>query len=220
MAKSSATVEEQDNAQAKPTRRRRTKASTKAASGEQGESSSGSSQSQPSQQSSSQQSSNQQGSSQSMSRSAKRRKKKRKKPSSAGSAGPSGGIPQHLLPNEHELDQQAAELEEHLGTKKGKDALKNALDLETLQKMDLKELHDLGDSLGLEDYHQTARPELIFRIVKAHAEDDGLTLANGTLQIVKEGYGFLRSPAYSYLAGPDDIYISPTMIRKCGLRPG
>ncbi|MFG0256791.1 MAG: transcription termination factor Rho [Phycisphaerales bacterium JB043] len=220
--KSSATVEDQDNAQAKPTRRRRTRSSTKTT-GDKPEPgtttpSSGSTTPPSTPANSGMSQSGQQ--SQGSSRSAKRRKKKRKKTSSSGASGPSGGIPAHLLPNEEELEKQAAELAEHLDTKEGKDAVKNALVLEDLQKMNLKELHDLGDSLGLEDYHQTARPELIFRIVKAHAENQGLTIANGTLQIVKEGYGFLRSPEYSYLPGPDDIYISPSMIRSGALRPG
>jgi transcription termination factor Rho len=225
MAKSTATVDDQNAAQAKPSRRRRTKASTQAAA-EQSDAPSAPAPkptptpapAKPASPSSSYQSSNSGPSG--MSRSAKRRKKKRKKPASPGSTGPSGGIPAHLLPNDEELERQAAELEEHLATKKGKDAVKKALHLKSLQKINLKELHELAENVGLEDFHQIARPELIFRIVKAHAEDDGLTFAQGTLQIVKEGYGILRSPEYSYLAGPDDIYISPSMIRRGGLRPG
>lgn len=151
----------------------------------------------------------------------KRRKKKR----SGGNKRRSGGggqpsIPAHTLPSDDELRQEAEELEKTLKTKAGKDAKKNALHLDNLQRMPLKELHDLAEEQGIEDFHQTPRQELIFKVMKTWAENGGLIYGAGTLEILKEGYGFLRSPLYSYLPGPDDIYLSPSQVRRNGLGRG
>jgi len=149
----------------------------------------------------------------------KRRKKKRKKQRPGGPGGPSG-IPSSQLPSDDELRQEAEELERTLATKEGKKAKENALHLDNLQRMPLKELHELAEKQGIEDFHQTPRQELIFNVMKTWAENDGLIYGAGTLEILKEGYGFLRSPLYSYLPGPDDIYVSPSQVRRNGLGRG
>jgi len=150
----------------------------------------------------------------------KRRKKKRKKGGGGGGGGGHQSIPSHYLPSDEDLAAEAAELEKTLATKKGKDAQKNALQLHDLQTMPLGDLHKLAEKEGITDFHQTARPELIFQIMKARAEAGGLIYAEGSLEIMREGYGFLRSPEYSYLAGPDDVYVSPSQVRRYGLRRG
>ncbi|TVQ29918.1 MAG: transcription termination factor Rho [Phycisphaeraceae bacterium] len=150
----------------------------------------------------------------------KRRKKKKRK--GGGGQGPQSysGIPSHALPNEDELERAAAELEKARSTKQYKDAEKKALHISTLQKAELEDLFKLAEAEKLEDFHQLSRQELIFRILKARAEGGGLIFGEGTLDIASEGYGFLRSPEYSYLSGPDDVYVPPSLIRRTGLRKG
>jgi len=153
----------------------------------------------------------------------KRRKKKRNSGGGAKRRGGPGGppsIPAHALPSDDELRIEAEELEKTLKTKAGKEAKKNALHLDNLQRMPLKELHDLAEEQGIEDFHQTPRQDLIFKVMKTWAEGGGLIYGAGTLEILKEGYGFLRSPLYSYLPGPDDIYLSPSQVRRNGLGRG
>ena len=64
------------------------------------------------------------------------------------------------------------------------------------------------------------KADLIFKILQAQAEKDGLVFSEGVLETLPEGYGFLRAPDYNYLPGPDDIYVSPSQIRRFDLRTG
>jgi transcription termination factor Rho len=73
---------------------------------------------------------------------------------------------------------------------------------------------------GIEKFNRARRQELIFAILKAHAEKGEDIFGDGVLEILSDGFGFLRSAAGSYLAGPDDIYVSPSQIRRFGLRTG
>ena len=159
---------------------------------------------------------NQQQSQQQQAQGKRRKKKRKKRPGGGGGA----SIPASQLPSDDELRREAEELEKTLATKEGKKAKENALHLDQLQRMPLKELHELAEKQGIEDFHQTPRQELIFNVMKSWAENDGLTYGAGTLEILKEGYGFLRSPLYSYLPGPDDIYLSPSQVRRHGLGRG
>ena len=86
--------------------------------------------------------------------------------------------------------------------------------------MEIDALHEVAEKEGLEDYHKTAKQDLIFKILKARAAKQGLMFGEGSLEIMPDGFGFLRSPEQSYLSGPDDIYVSPTQIRRYGLRKG
>ncbi len=153
----------------------------------------------------------------------RKKKKKKKKGGGGGGGGPSyqqQQIPAHALPNEAELEREAAELEKLAGTKKYKEAEKDALNLSELRRMDIAALHKIAEDEGLKDFHQIARPELIFRVLNARAEKGGIMFGEGTLEIAHEGFGFLRSPEYSYLAGHDDIFVPPALIRKLGLKRG
>ncbi|MBX3322975.1 MAG: transcription termination factor Rho [Phycisphaeraceae bacterium] len=89
-----------------------------------------------------------------------------------------------------------------------------------LQRMEIDEIFKVAEDEGLEDYHQTPKQDLIFKILKARAARLGIMFGEGTLEIMPDGFGFLRSPEQSYLPGPDDIYVSPSQIRRFGLRKG
>ena len=89
-----------------------------------------------------------------------------------------------------------------------------------LQRMTVAELHDVAKQEGLEDYVGLKKQDLIFKILKARINRDGLMYGEGVLEILPDGFGFLRSPEYNYLPCPDDIYISPSQIRRFGLRTG
>jgi transcription termination factor Rho len=88
-----------------------------------------------------------------------------------------------------------------------------------LNMMDLRELA-AGYSISHEDMVALKKQEIIFSILKAHTERGGIIYAYGSLEILPDGYGFLRSPQNSYLPGPDDIYISPSQIRLFALKTG
>jgi transcription termination factor Rho len=91
-----------------------------------------------------------------------------------------------------------------------------------LSKKDMSELRSLAENFHInhESLITLKKQELIFSILKAHTERGGTIYAYGALEILPDGYGFLRSPNYSYLPGPDDIYISPSQIRLFNLKTG
>jgi transcription termination factor Rho len=89
-----------------------------------------------------------------------------------------------------------------------------------LQQMTMPQLLKLARSEALTDYTGLKKQDLIFRIIKERAKQNGLMFGEGTLEVLPDGFGFLRSPDYNYLPCPDDIYISPSQIRRFGLRTG
>ena len=102
------------------------------------------------------------------------------------------------------------------------DANKPKLVINDLTAMGMHELRDLAMKYGFsgDDLAPMKKQELIFVILKAHTEHGGIIFASGALEILPDGYGFLRSPQNSYLPGPDDIYISPSQIRLFNLKTG
>ena len=94
------------------------------------------------------------------------------------------------------------------------------MDLPVLSKLTIAELQKIGRDLKLETPAGLRKQELIAKILEAQAKDSGLIYDEGVLEILPDGFGFLRSPNYNYLPGPDDIYISPSQIKKFGLRKG
>jgi len=94
------------------------------------------------------------------------------------------------------------------------------VDLNSLYKMDNQQLLNAAKELGVEGSTSMRKQELIFEVMKAQSERSGLVFAEGVLQILQDGYGFLRHPDYNYLPGPDDIYISPSQIKRFGLTTG
>jgi len=95
-----------------------------------------------------------------------------------------------------------------------------AIDLNSLYKMDNQALVSAAKDLGITGSTSMRKQELIFEIMKAQSERSGLVFAEGVLQILQDGYGFLRHPDYNYLPGPDDIYVSPSQIKRFGLTTG
>ncbi|MGZ3741352.1 MAG: Rho termination factor N-terminal domain-containing protein, partial [Bdellovibrionota bacterium] len=98
-------------------------------------------------------------------------------------------------------------------------------DVKILQMKDLKakkphELAELATSMGVENAAGLRKQEAIFHILQATASGDYAVFSDGVLECLPDGYGFLRSPDYNYLPGPDDIYVSPSQIRRFGLRTG
>ena len=89
-----------------------------------------------------------------------------------------------------------------------------------LHQKDIKSLTQLAYDLEIEDISGLRKQELIFRILRSQADEEGLLTVEGVLEILPEGFGFLRSPVYNYLPGPDDIYISPQLVRRNGIRNG
>ncbi|MBP00468.1 MAG: transcription termination factor Rho [Candidatus Marinimicrobia bacterium] len=94
------------------------------------------------------------------------------------------------------------------------------MNVSELQKLRIKELTELAIKLEIDSYSGMNRQELIVKILEAQIEKDGGVTARGVLEVLNEGYGFLRSPNFNYLPGPDDIYVSPSQIKRFGLRTG
>ncbi|MDD4908881.1 MAG: transcription termination factor Rho [Candidatus Omnitrophota bacterium] len=94
------------------------------------------------------------------------------------------------------------------------------MDIRNLKDMKITELNKLARDLNVNGISGIKKQELIFKILQAQAEKEGLMFGEGILEILPEGFGFLRSPNYNYLPCPDDIYISPSQIRKFDLRTG
>ena len=94
------------------------------------------------------------------------------------------------------------------------------IDLTEVKRQPIEYLTTKATEMGVEEAAGIKKQQLIFAILQKQAERNGSVFASGTLEKLSEGYGFLRSPDYSYLPGPDDIYVSPSQIRLFGLRTG
>jgi transcription termination factor Rho len=94
------------------------------------------------------------------------------------------------------------------------------MDIAELKSKRIEELIDVASTLSIEGLSSMRKQEIIFKILEAQAQQNGLIFAEGVLQVLPEGYGFLRSSTYNYLPGPDDIYVSPSQIKKFDLRTG
>ena len=94
------------------------------------------------------------------------------------------------------------------------------MNLADLKLMKIADLVKLGRKLKVDSVNTLRKQELIFAILQAQADKDGQMRGNGVLEILPDGFGFLRAPDYNYLPGPDDIYVSPSQIRRLGLRTG
>jgi transcription termination factor Rho len=97
---------------------------------------------------------------------------------------------------------------------------KGDVHIAALQRMTMKDLLELAKEEGLIEYNGLKKQDLIFKILKERTKLNGLMFGEGTLEILPDGFGFLRSPDYHYLPCPDDIYVSPSQIRRFGLRNG
>ena len=94
------------------------------------------------------------------------------------------------------------------------------MDIAQLRSTSLGDLHDLAEELKISNYSGLRKQDLIFRIEQSLLDDDVVLRGEGVLEILAEGYGFLRSQDWNYLYGPDDIYVSPSQIKRFDLRTG
>lgn len=94
------------------------------------------------------------------------------------------------------------------------------MDVNQLQSLNIKELAKKAHELEIPGFSGLNKQELIVKILETQNEKEGVLHAKGVLEVLKEGYGFLRSPDFNYLPGPDDIYVSPSQIKRFGLRTG
>ena len=94
------------------------------------------------------------------------------------------------------------------------------MDIAELKRKSVAELHAMAESLNIQNYSGLRKQDLIFRIEQSLLDTDTVLRGEGVLEILPEGYGFLRSPDWNYLYGPDDIYVSPSQIKRFDLRTG
>ncbi|MGE3920788.1 MAG: Rho termination factor N-terminal domain-containing protein, partial [Gammaproteobacteria bacterium] len=94
------------------------------------------------------------------------------------------------------------------------------MNLTELKKKPVSELMEIAEKLEIENPYRTRKQDIIFNILKEHAKRGEDIYGDGVLEILQDGFGFLRSAEGSYLAGPDDIYVSPSQIRRFNLRTG
>jgi len=94
------------------------------------------------------------------------------------------------------------------------------MEIVELKTLKISELTKMAQTLNVSGATSLKKQELIFRILEEQTKQEGLIFAEGVLEVLPDGYGFLRSPDYNYLPGPDDIYVSPSQIKRFGLRTG
>ena len=116
------------------------------------------------------------------------------------------------LPSEAELAKEEAALVDDDGA--------DRLDMHNLKAMPPPELLEFALEMKVENASGLRKQDLIFGILNAHAKKKGRVFAEGVLEILEDGFGFLRAPDQSYQAGPDDIYVSPSQIRRFNIRTG
>ena len=133
-------------------------------------------------------------------------------------SGPPIDLAPGMLPSDEQLEVEIAALELEL-KEKYEGAKKTDFGIERLHQLTQEELVKEAKKIGVEDLAQP-KQRLIFEIMRIEAEKFGLMVAEGTLEVLPEGFGFLRSADYSYMASPDDVYVSPAQIRHFGLRKG
>ena len=92
--------------------------------------------------------------------------------------------------------------------------------LKELKKKTPAELVSMSEDMGVEGASTMRKQDLMFSILKIQAENGVEIMGSGTIEVLNDGFGFLRSPEANYLAGPDDIYVAPSIVRRFGLRTG
>ena len=136
----------------------------------------------------------------------------KRRPYKRGGARKRGGhLPSGLPADVEEHGEDLAALEEADGEE---------INIGDLQKKDIAELNILAKEMEVENFGTMRKHEVIFQILRKHATDKGVLIAVGVLEILPEGFGFLRSPSYNYLPCPEDVYVSPSQIRRFDLQTG
>ncbi|MFL2904289.1 MAG: transcription termination factor Rho [Limisphaerales bacterium] len=120
-------------------------------------------------------------------------------------------LPEGLPADVEEYGEDLAALEEADGEE---------INIGHLQNKDIAELNAMAKDMEVENFGTMRKHEMIFQILRKHAENRGVLIADGVLEILPEGFGFLRSPHYNYLPCPEDVYVSPSQIRRFDLQTG
>jgi len=149
----------------------------------------------------------------------KKSRRRRKRSGSGSSSAYAIFLQPGEVPTDEELEAEAAALEEETQGKYDL-AKKDDLNLTALQHMSTEQLGKVAKKEKITDFATLSKQKLVFEILKSRARKQGLMIGEGTLEVMPDGYGFLRSPEYSYLASPDDVYVGPSQIRRFGLRKG
>ncbi|MDG2470424.1 MAG: transcription termination factor Rho [Pirellulaceae bacterium] len=136
---------------------------------------------------------------------------------------PKSAVDQRI--DELDADRDPVSLAEEIAREsRGSDAPGNhanpKVHISELQKMSEADLQKVASSVGITDFEKDSKQDLIFKVLKQQLKSQGLMLGEGTLEILPDGFGFLRSSEYHYISCPDDIYVSPSQIRKFALRTG
>jgi len=116
------------------------------------------------------------------------------------------------------LASQRAESEPATGRQR--DRIAESINIAKLQAMSMNELNQMARELGVENYGTMRKHEIIFQILQKNAERAGVMFSEGVLEILPEGFGFLRSQSFNYLPCPEDVYVSPSQIRRFNLQTG
>ena len=123
-------------------------------------------------------------------------------------------------PETQAVEAKPVEKEERLDPSKAGLNKRGNLDLGELKEVSITQLNQIARDLGILGIAGMRKQELIFKILQAQAEKAGLIFSEGVLECLPDGFGFLRAPEYNYLPGPDDVYVSPSQIRRFDLRTG
>jgi transcription termination factor Rho len=122
----------------------------------------------------------------------------------------------HQPPPQADVAAEVAELQQA----EGKEGKRPGLNITDLKEMTIQNLTQVAKDLEVAGATGMRKQELIFQILKAQTEQSGFIFSEGVLEVLPDGFGFLRAPDYNYLPGPDDIYVSPSQIRKFDLQTG
>ncbi|MHC4274952.1 MAG: transcription termination factor Rho [Planctomycetota bacterium] len=150
---------------------------------------------------------------------ATRKYRKRRKKSGPSDAALTVTLQPGEVPSDEQLEAEAAAIEDE-SQGRYELAKKDDLSLSALQRMTTEMLGKVAKKERIDDFASLPKQKLVFEILKTRARRQGLMMGEGTLAILPDGFGFLRSPEYSYLPSPDDVYVSPSQIRRFGLRKG
>jgi transcription termination factor Rho len=145
-------------------------------------------------------------------------------PAKESSVTASSSLPDALEDDGEEVDDRTQPADRNRAPRKGESErtqqAAETLDIRLLKDMKLPDLSRTAKELGVENATGMRKQDLIFSILQAQTEKSGLIFSEGVLECLPDGFGFLRAPEYNYLPGPDDIYVSPSQIRRFDLRTG
>jgi len=124
-------------------------------------------------------------------------------------------------PIEPDVPPAAPERPERFESRRGeRDKIAHSLNIAKLQAMQMNDLNKMAKELGVENFGTMRKHEVIFHILQKNAERAGVLFSEGVLEVLPEGFGFLRSQSFNYLPCPEDIYVSPSQIRRFDLQTG